>query len=417
MSSFELAYADYKKKGMDDKAAFDAATQKALKLTYDALFNYTQYNKPRLMKGSPIAKLGTQFLTYPLQMTSYLVRNFYGMLPFLNKEEKKEAATKFFGTLAMTGLFAGVTGLPLYSFIMGVAEGTRDLMRGEDDEDDESNPLYARNLDLWVRNTFIPNYFGPGSNLADALGLTKEDMHTIQRSVEVGPISAYTDLPFNASTALDGLWFRNDRPSETSREAFQNFVFGLTGPIGSVAGNFFAAKDDFENGQISRGFEKLAPAWLKGSLTAYRLNREGATTTTGERVMEREFYTTGKLAAQALGFGSTEVNAVQKANFMAKQIERNVERERSGLLNKFDIAIRNGIETESERLKTVAVLEDIAKFNKKNPIPGRIIESDTIIDSIEARMKRRGTSFQGLTVSEDLMPYIYPLVVNTRTPK
>ena len=418
MSSFELAYADYKEKGMDDKAAFDAATQKALKLTYDALFNYTQYNKPRLMKSNTLAKLGTQFLTYPLQMTSYLVRNFYGMLPFLNKDEKKEAATRFFGTLAMTGLFAGVTGLPLYSFIMGVAEGTRDLMRGEDDEDerDESNPLYARNLDLWVRNTFIPNYFGPGSNLASVLGLSDEDMHTIQRSVEVGPISAYTDLPFNASTALDGLWFRNDRPSETSREAFQNFVFGLTGPIGSVAGNFFAAKDDWENGQITRAFEKLAPAWLKGSLTASRLNREGATTTKGERIMDREFYTTGKLAAQALGFGSTEVNAVQKANFMAKQIEKDIEKERSGLLNKFDIAIRNGIETESERLKAVAVLEDIAKFNKKNPMPGTIIEGETIVDSLEARIKRRGTSFQGLTVSEDLIPYIYPLVTNTRTP-
>jgi hypothetical protein len=419
MSSFELAYADYKKKGMDDKAAFDAATQKALKLTYDALFNYTQYNKPRLMKGSAGAKLATQFLTYPLQMTSYLVRNFYGMLPFLNKEEKKEAATKFFGTIVMTGLFAGVTGLPLYSFIMGVAEGTRDLMRGEDDEDesDQSNPLYARNLDLWARNTFIPDYFGPGSSLASILGLTEEQAFLLQRSVEVGPLSAATDLPFNASTSLNGLWFSNDKPSETSREAFQNFVFSLTGPIGSVAGNFFAAMDDFENGKIIRGSEKLAPAWLKGSLTAYRLNREGATTTTGERLMEREFYTTGKLAAQALGFGSTEVNAVQKANFMAKQIEQDIKKERSGLLTKFDVAIRNGIETESERLKAVSVLEDIAKFNKKNPMPGVIIESDTIVDSIKARMKRRGTSFQGLTVSEDLIPYIYPLVTNTRTLK
>jgi hypothetical protein len=417
MSSFELAYADYKEKGMDDKAAFDAATKKALKLTYDALFNYTQYNKPRLMKGSPGAKLFTQFLTYPLQMTSYLVRNFYGMLPFLNKEEKKEAATKFFGTLAMTGLFAGVTGLPLYSFIMGVAEGTRDLMRGEDDEDDESNPLYARNLDLWARNTFFPDYFGPGSNLASILGLTEKQAFLLQRSIEAGPISAVTDLPFNASTSLNGLWFRNDRPSETSREAFQNFVFGLTGPIGSVVGNIFAAKDDFENGQITRGIEKIVPAWLKGSFTAYRLNREGATTTKGDRTMNREFYTTGKLAAQALGFGSTEVNAVQQANFMAKQIDRDIEKERSSLLTKFDIAIRNGIETESERLKAVSVLEDIAKFNKKNPMPGTIIENDTIIDSIEARMKRRGMSFQGLSVSEDLIPYIYPLVVNTRTPK
>ena len=208
MSSFELAYADAKQKGMDDKAAFDAATERALKLTYDSLFNYTQYNKPPPMK-SAAGRLAFQFLTYPLQMTSYLVRNFYGMLPFLNKEEKKEAAIKFFGTLGMTGLFAGVTGFPLYSFIMGMAEGMRELLRDEEDEDydedDEGNPLGKRSLDLWFRNWFIPNYFGPDSSLANFFNLTEEQAQTLARGVEMGPISAYTDLNVGTPTSLDGL--------------------------------------------------------------------------------------------------------------------------------------------------------------------------------------------------------------------
>jgi len=412
MSSFELAYADYKQKGMDDKAAFDAATEKALSLTYDALFNYTQYNKPRLMKGSPGAKLATQFLTYPLQMTSYLVRNFYGMLPFLNKEEKKEAAIKFFGTLGMTGLFAGVTGFPLYSFIMGVAEGVRELMRDEDDEDydedDEGNPLGKRNLDLWFRNSFIPSYFGPDSNLASALGLTEEDAATLARSVEMGPLSAVTGLNLGASTSLDGLWFRNDTPGDTSREAFQNFVFGFTGPIGSIGVNIAGAFDDFNNGQINRGFEKLSPAWLRGSLTSYRLSKEGATTTKGDEIMDAEFYTTGKLAAQALGFGNTEVAQIQKSNFMAKQIVTKIEKEKATLLNRLDIAVRNDDDD-----KVDSILEQVDKFNTKNsmlPISG-----ETINNSLQSREERRGKSSQGLSVTDAQAPFVYPLVEGTRS--
>ena len=389
MSSFELAYADYKQKGMDDKAAFDAATEKALQLTYDALFNYTQYNKPRLMKGSPGAKLATQFLTYPLQMTSYLVRNFYGMLPFLNKDEKKEAAIKFFGTLGMTGLFAGVTGFPLYSFIMGVAEGMRELMRDEEDEDydedDEGNPLGKRNLDVWFRNSFIPSYFGPDSSLADVLGLSEEDAKTLARGVEMGPLSAYTDLNLGASTSLDGLWFRDDTPGNTSREAFQNFVFGFTGPIGSIGSNIAGAFDDFNNGQINRGFEKLSSAWLRGSLTSYRLSKEGATTTKGDEIKNAEFYTTGKLAAQALGFGNTEVAQIQKSNFMAKQVITKIEKQTATLLNRLDIAVRNEDDDKIE-----SILDDIEKFNTKNamlPISG-----ETISKSLQSRAERRGKS-------------------------
>jgi hypothetical protein len=411
MSSFELAYADYKQKGMDDKAAFNAATEKALQLTYDALFNYTQYNKPRLMKGSPAAKLATQFLTYPLQMTSYLVRNFYGMLPFLNKDEKKEAAIKFFGTLGMTGLFSGVTGFPLYSFIMGVAEGMRELMRDDDedyDEDDEGNPLGKRSLDLWFRNSFIPSYFGPDSNLADALGLTEEQAATLSRGVEMGPIAAYTDLNIGTSTSLDGLWFRNDTPAETSREAFQNFIFGFSGPIGSIGANIAGAFDDFNNGQINRGFEKLSPAWLRGSLTAYRLGQEGATTTKGDEIMAAEFYTTGKLAAQALGFASTEVAQVQKANFMAKQIVTKIEREKANLLTRLDIAVRKDDDDKIEEL-----LDEVEKFNTKNAMLP--INGETISRSLQSRAERRGKSYQGLSVSDTQAPFVYPLVEGTRS--
>jgi len=45
-----------------------------------------------------------------------------------------------------------------------------------------------------------------------------------------------------------------------------------------------------------------------------------------------------------------------------------------------------------------------------------MIEDEDIIKSLETRMKRRGQAYQGLSVREELIPYIYPLVRGTRSP-
>jgi hypothetical protein len=411
MSSFELAYADFKEKGMNDKDAFDAATKKATKLTTDSLFDYTQYNKPPITKTAG-GRIAFQFLTYPLQMTSYLVRNFYGMLPLLNKTEKKEAAIKFFGTIGMTGLFAGLTGLPMYSVIMGVTDGIRELMRDEEDEDydedDEGNPLGRRSTDLWFRNWFIPNYFGPESNLAGVLGLSEENAQTLARAIEMGPIAAYTDLNVALSIALDGMWFRSDNPAETSREAYEQFLLSLGGPLVSLGGNVAASIDDFENGRLLRGFEKIVPAFVKGSFTAVRLGIEGATTTKGDELMDAEFYTTGKLFAQALGFASTEVAQVQKANFMAKKIVLEINREKQNILNRLDAAVRKDDDDEIDKM-----LEKIDKFNVKNAVLA--IDGETVSKSLQSRAERRDKAYQGLSVSDKEAPFVYPLVEGTRS--
>ena len=88
---------------LSPEAALSAATEKAVEITYETLFNYTLYEKPPVMKH-PVGKIATQFLTYPLQMTSFLVRNFFGTIwPTISKEEKKAAGTKLFDGRRDTG--------------------------------------------------------------------------------------------------------------------------------------------------------------------------------------------------------------------------------------------------------------------------------------------------------------------------
>jgi hypothetical protein len=427
MSAFELEFARSKEQGLNDNEAATKAIDAATKLVYESLFNYTQYNKPSLMKANAATKLGTQFMTYPLQMTSYLVRNFYGMLPYLNKEDKRDAAIKFFGTIGMTWLFAGVVGLPGYSMILGLAEGVREMLRpemgGEDedlfyDENDEGNPLGKRSLKLWFEEWLIPTYFGSGSDFATALGLTEEQALTLQRSVKMGPISGLTDLNIAASTSLDGMWIREDVPAASSREAWQNFLLGLAGPFGSMAEQFFASLDDFNNGDMNKGLEKLSPAFIRGLITANRLREEGLKTTSGDQIRDAEWYTTGKLLAQSLGFQSTEVAEIQKKNFRAKQMVRAIEKERTKVLRDLDKAYirynENPTEANDEEIDEAYVA--IAEYNYKNRavLP---ITQDTIISSLSGKAKRRAIAEDGLSVDPRLANTVFQLTEKTRVPQ
>jgi hypothetical protein len=354
-----------------------------------------------------------------------LVRNFYKSLPFAgNRQEQKEAAIKFFGTIGMTGMFAGVVGLPGYSMIMGMAEGVREALRpdmedeDEDqfyDEDDDGNPLGKRSLDLWFREWFLPTYFGKGSDLANAMGLTDEQALMLQRGVKMGPISAITDLNIGSSVSLDGLWFRDDQPAETSKEAWQQFVFStLTGPFGAMGEQIAGAFDEFNNGQFNRGVEKLLPAFFRGIPKALRQSEEGEKTRQGALVgrSDAEWYTTGKLLGTTLGFQSTEVAEIQKKHFMAKRMIIKVEKERAKTLADLDLAVQryeNDLSDKNEERLEDALLA-IDRYNYKNGFGKLAITRDSVRKSLEGRAKRRGLAVDGLMVSPGAAPFVFPLV-------
>jgi hypothetical protein len=438
MSTFELEFAKAKSEGLSGDDAYARAVNKATELTYESLFDYTTYNKPRYFQKG-FGKLSFQFATYPLNVMSFLLRNFYGMLPYLNRDGKREAAIKFFGVVGMTGLFAGATGLPFYSLIMGFAEGIREMMRPdvdeEDDEEDidaamgydmdaEGNPLGKRSLDLWFRGWFLPHFFGEGSSIAKTFNLNKDQAHLLRRSVEVGPIAALTDVDISGSTSMaeigEALWILSAakngiqfflNPVGSGRDKVAEAAFEeMAGPFGGVVTDFLGGMDDLRKGDVLRGMEKLSPAFFKGSFRAARLEKEGFVSKSGEEIMDPEYYTTGKLLAQTLGFGSTEVNAVQKANFQAKQIDMKLRGQRKDLLDKLAVAVR---QDSDEKIDDA--VKDIFQFNVKNV--QYQIDGEDISRSLSARQRRAGRSYQGVSGSASTEAAIFPLIENTRTPK
>lgn len=402
MTAFELEMNRLVAGGLSADAAYDGAVKKATDVVKNTMFDFTQYNKPRLMKHWA-GRIATQFLFFPLQMTSYLVRNFYGMLPFFNKADKREAATKFFGTLGMVGLFAGATGMPLYSVIMGAAEGVREAMRGEDDdeyydEDDNGNPLGKRNLDFWFRNWFLENYFGEDSSLAKYLGLTPEQADLIQRSAEMGVIPTLTDMNIGTSVSLNNLWTWDKPPAETTKEAVTDALFStFGGPTGGMIQNLASGIDDLGKGDYLRAAEKFTPAFFRGAVTAVRLHEEGARTRRGDQIVDPEFYTTAKLAAQAAGAGSTTVAELQKANIQYKRMAEDIKSERQQVLDSLYRALRKDEEkltpaTEAVVTKAMDAIED---FNNRNGFGPYVITGDTISESM-------GNKAKGYAISEEL---------------
>ena len=421
MSSFELAYAEAVAQKLSPEEAQKVAQERAMKLTYAGLFNYSNYNKPRYMTANAPMKMATQFMTFPMQMTSYLVRNFFKMLPFVNKEGKAAAATQFFGTMGMTFLFAGATGLPLYTAMMGLMEGIREANRPDEDDEDADflydidaagNPMGMRNMDIWFRQSFIPRYFGEGSSLADFLGLSPEQAAALALSVEMGPISALTGLNIGASTSLDGMWFRDDGNKDNSEDALVNFTYNTTlGPFGSIARSASRALDDFKDGDYGRAAENALPAMFRNIAKTIRLYEEGLVTRQGNVVADAEYYTTFKLFGQALGLSDTEVATDQEFNFQAKNMVTDMQTERGDLLNDLDKAVleyqKSDVNDPNAYDGIQEVQDEIVKFNYRNP--WMLIKASTQRASLKGRAERRGNSSQGLNVTKELEKYVFPL--------
>jgi len=414
LSSFELELKKRLDSGVPLEKAIDAAAFEAVDTTYETLFDYGNYNKSRLQQLRGM-KLPMQFMTFPINMVAYLIRNAANIMAPMNPGDRKAAATKLFGTLGMAFTFAGTTGLPMYSVVMGAAEAIRDTLGGEElEEDDPSNPLTRRNLDLWYREEFLPNEFGAGSSIAAALGLSKEQGVMLQRAIELGPISALTDFNIGASVSLDNLFFR-DTANPLTAEGQMDMAMALTlGPFGSLLTNLTNSIKDFEEGRWEKGFEKLSPAAIRGLFKTYRYTEEGEETPKGAEMREESWFTTSKLVASGLGFSSTELAEIKERNSLITQEQYKVVDERQGLINKFKRIVKDTRKKPSlkndNNLKNV--IEEISVFNSANGM--QAITGNTLRNSILKTEEALFKAPDGLMLRQEFYMSVVPYLQPTR---
>lgn len=379
---------------------FEESVKKAVETTHELLGRYDNMNRPRILRNFAGKTIG-QFKMYAVFQTSWFIRN--GTTMFregLGEAEGRAAMQRLTGTLIMGGLFHGLVGMPLYSVICSVV----DALTSDDDEEAKKrrakNPLTAENANLRFRYEFLPKYFGditiPGVD---------GRQHRLSEVLEKGPISALTDINIGSRTSFDGMWWREAKPGKTYLETAQNIILANLGPGASTGINMVGAIDDFSNGKIERGLEKLVPAFFRGSLVAYRLGTEGAETKGGDKMLKKSEINELNLIASVIGFQPTRLSRIQEKNFAFQKEVVEMEANRTKLLRRLNETILKADSTSEDVKK---VFKEIAKYNRRYPIEEYIIDDDAIEKSLETFMEKKGMTFRGQYMPEKLLPYLAP---------
>jgi hypothetical protein len=379
---------------------FDEAVRKAVDTTHETLGRYDNMNRPRILKNFAGKTIG-QFKMYAVFMTSWLVRNgasiFNTSLP---AEARMAAMQRLTGTLATGAMFHGLFGTPLLSTVCAVIDGILSLDKEEEKKRRAKNPLTADSSYLRFKYEWLPENFGEFT----MPGLDGRQ-HSLAEVLEKGPISALTDINFSSRTSFDGMWWRDTKPGKTWQESATNFMLANLGPGVSVGVNMVSAADDFNNGKIQRGLEKLVPALFKGPLVSYRLGTEGAESKGGDQLLTKDEINTLNLIAAATGFQSTRLARIQDKNFALNNEIQEAAIKRTRVLRRLNEAV---LDDKADATEIANAIKDIDKFNQRYPMEKFLIKPETIRRSVETLAERRGMTIRGQYMDKKLAPYVYP---------
>jgi hypothetical protein len=419
MAALELAYRENKKNGQTHTEAKKNAIEAAVETTLAATFDFSSYNKPRVL-NTGVGRLAGQFMSYPYMMVSLLGRNVYTAIrrsKNLEPGERLAAIQTATGVLFNIGLYAGLTGVPLYGFFTTIASLLLWAFDDDDEEegglsyiDEDGNIKATYNIDWWVRNVWIPKTFGADGTVANLFDLDDGTAEVLARSVEKGPISAITDIDLSNSVALDVLFFvpRESR-EETPEGKIRDYTFSVvTGAFGNTVMDYVKAGKDLMNGYTDRALERL-PKLFGNVAKANRFATEGQTNYNRELVgMDADFWSSDKAILQALSFASTEADQRQQQNYEAKNIKADVAAAREDFLNKLRKTALDRYQYGSTPETDAAqqqIVKDWVKFNRTYPTD--VIGLDSFYEvqnnAVTAAAESRGT--RGLPIDEKT-PYL-----------
>jgi predicted Fe-Mo cluster-binding NifX family protein len=374
------AYRLGKKQGL----SYDDAVQKAVDSTNEALGNYDITNRPRFMQQG-IGKIAFQFKTYPLQMSLLLVTNFKKMIPFLNKEGKKEAITKFFGMMGTSFLLAGAANMALFSPIMGLMGWAWGQLGLDDDWPEELKDL---DFETWFRTVFLPEKLGD----VEIGGVPVSDI------VDRGPLNAITGYDIGSRIGLNDLWGRDSKETKTSRESAIAFMLDhFGGPTASLLLGFADAYDAYALGDYQKMLEKMLPAAVRNLVVANKYADEGMKTSRGKELVSKDDIKTGELIGQAIGFRPDILAATQGPAFKFSGIDQKITNQRNLLLNKLDFQLRKDTDNGVEKFNEI-LTNEIPKFNAQYPTYK--LDGASIRNSLRERAKQRESSRAGVNVTK-----------------
>jgi hypothetical protein len=376
--SRELVWKSSFRLNMKKHGDFTRAVNQSVDDTNESLGDYGESARPVFMNGLG-GKLLTQFMMYPLTITAFLVKNFRDMIKPMSGGTRAEACHKFFGALGATYVLAGITGLPMFSTVMGMIGAAWEQLK----DDDWPEEMRALGFEAWWANIW----------LHEQLGETKIDGVALSDLILRGPVNAFTGVDIAGRTGANNLWFRDSKESGTIRESITATALEKAGPSANMILSAADGVDAAFQGDYAKAVKKWAPAGFRNFITAHELVTEGAKNNKGQEVLSKDSVSTGMAIAQVIGFRPDLLADTQSVAFKVIGAEQKILQEENKLLDRLDREYRN-----NNVDAYIKLFDKVDAFNKK--YPSHAIDEDKISNSLLKREELRGMSYHGVVPTE-----------------
>lgn len=347
----------------------EKAFEEAEKAVYDVYGSSFPKAAPAIM-GNGLAKTALTFKRFGIKRMHLLYNAYKEATKDLDPNDPdskviRDAARKeIIGYFSTAFLSAGVQGMPLVGFGMGLVTVLNAAL-GDDDE--PYNPDFA---------------------LREAVGLFAYK----------GPINYLLGVDIASRTGWTGMFWREDPKRMAEVGPVTYVVEQALGPAYSYAVGVPKAIDYFQDEKYMRGFEQLAPRAAGNILKGMRYGTEGAKTASGMPLVED--VNAYNVFMQIFGFRPSEVAEAGDIAGASKRMESQIRERRNAIIARAAVARISG-DMEGFR----EAVEEARAFSRK--YPGRMITTDTLIGAVERRQKKIAMSVNGVTLDPKLARGIY----------
>jgi hypothetical protein len=399
MATYDLEYDKLADAGLSPEERQNKAIIAAKDTVNYTLGDYTNLNRPPVMKGSELARALFLFKQYSVIMTTFFVQATRAIFGKNTPRDQRTAAMKeMTGVLGMGFIMGGVVGLPLYSLGMMTLQALQDATDDEEDRKErmKKNPLTADSVEMQFRYEWLPEHFGQPM-LTDAAGKQIKLSDIILN----GAVSEATGWNFGSRVSLDlaGMWFRSPKDADTWTQTINNaLVENIPGASASL--NIVSMGEEFAKGNVLKGLEYL-PAMVRAPIKAYRLSEEGVRTGTEKIKLAAEDISNASIIGAALGFNPTQIAKVQQQNRDVLNSKRELQEQKTELLGAYKQAVRriqNGDADGQEKAREA--VEDIMKYNKKIGHPYYGISYANMYRSLTGSVAEAKYDIQGMGLNE-----------------
>jgi hypothetical protein len=400
MAAYDLEYDKLASAGLSPEERQNKAIMAAKDTVNYTLGNYTNLNRPPVMKGSELARALFLFKQYSVITTRFFVQATRAIFGKNTPRDERVAAMKeMTGVLGMSFVMSGLVGMPLYTLGMMTLQAMQDAF--DDDEDRKErmkkDPITADSVELQFRYEWLPEHFGqPMTTDANGKQITLGDI------ILNGAVSEATGWNFGSRVSLDiaGMWFRAPKDADTWAQTFNNaLVENIPGASASL--NVVSMGEEVAKGNVLKGLEVGLPAMIRSGFKAYRLSEEGLRTQTEKVKLKKEEFSNAEIIGTVLGFNPTQVAKVQQENRDILNRRQELRDKKSELLGDYKRAVRriqNGDADGQEKAREA--FKAIMDYNKKIGNPHFGISYSNIYKSLTGAASEEKYDIQGMGLTE-----------------